>query len=364
MPTPDSAVRFHRIRAFLQESGHGGLLLGSPGNFAWATGGGRNHVSLSGDTGVGAVLVTPDRAYLLANNIELDRLAEEECAGVELEPVGFSWWSGSLAAEAERLVPAGLVSDLPGCGKPLSTEEGIALRNPLLPEELERYRRLGEDVGVILTHAAFHCRPGLSERQLAGMIAGRCVDLGMDPLVTLAAVDGRIALRRHPLPTDRRLERCALLVLTARRHGLHVSASRTVHFGPVPEELTARHAACARVDAALIAATRPGARLGEVFQAGARAYAEAGFPDEWQHHHQGGPTGYAPRDLKVTADTSATVLEGQTYAWNPTIAGTKSEDTILVTAEGSEVLSLTPDLPVISVQAAGRSWERPGILRR
>lgn len=363
MPSSEIETKLARVRSFLAERGLRSALFNTPGNFAWITGGGRNHVSVSGDHGVGAIVVTSDEAFLLANNIELARLQEEEHA-IGFTPREYSWWgSGSLADEIPPFL-SGLVSDVPGDGAPLLPRDGIALRNPLLPEEVRRYRQLGEDVGMVLTHAAFHCRPGLSEQQLAGMIAGPAVDLGMDPLVTLAAVDERVRLRRHPLPTDRRLQQYALLVLTARRGGLHVSASRLVHFGPIPQDLLRRSESCARVDAALLHATRVGSRLCDVFEFGEKAYAAEGYSGEWEHHHQGGPTGYNSRDLKATPFTNDLVLENQAFAWNPTIAGTKSEDTFLVTRMGVELLSPTPDLPSIEVEVAGQVYARPAILER
>lgn len=360
-------AKLERVREALRQRGRRGLLLLTHGNFAWITAGGRNHVSVAAERGVAGVLVTPDEAWLLADNIEGRRLLEEEL-GEELpfRPVEFPWWSGSAVEEALARVPAAeLEADVPIPGAhSLGVEEGIRLRNPLLPPEIARYRELGERVGIALTHVAFHCRPGLSEHQLAGMLARTLVDFGAVPAVTLVAVDERAFTRRHPLPTDRRLERFAMLVAGARAHGLHVSATRLVHFGPAPEALRQRHLACARIDAALIAATRPGVALSAVFAAGQRAYAAEGYPDEWQRHHQGGPTGYAGRDLRVTPTAPGEVLPRQAFAWNPTLPGVKSEDTFLIDEEGPELLSPTPDLPSVEVEAEGRCFFRPGILER
>jgi len=359
-------TKLARARQLLRETGHRGLLLNSYANFAWITGGGRNHVSIASDRGAGAVLVTPDEAYLLADNIEAVRLMEEELADLPLSVREFPWWSGNLVAEAHKIVPsAELLADLPGSGaRALSAAETVELRNPLLPEEIERYRRLGEDVAVVLTHVALHCRPALTEHQIAGMLGKGLMDFGIVPSVTLVAADERIYTRRHPIPTSRRLERYVMLVVGGRRDGLHLSATRLVHFGPVSPELRERHAACARVDAAFLSATRPGVALSEVFHLGQAAYAAEGYPDEWQLHHQGGPTGYAGRDLKGTPTASGGVLLHQAYAWNPSITGTKSEDTVLVTRDGLEVLSSTPDLPTLEATAGGTTYCRAAILER
>jgi Xaa-Pro aminopeptidase len=355
-------TKLERVRGHLAAAGARGALFASHAAFAWLTGGGRNHVNIAAERGVAAILATPDGAWLLADNIERRRLEEEELGGLQLEAREYEWWSGSFLDEALKLVPASeLVTDVPlvGAGS-FTAADLLALRNPLLPEEISRYRKLGEEVAVILTHVAFHCRPALTEHQLAGMLAAGLTDFGITPVVTLVAVDERVHTRRHPLPTDRRLERYALLVVGARRHGLNVSASRLVHFGPIPEEVLARHRACVEVDAGFLAATRPGVRFADIFRAGQEAYAAAGYPAEWKHHHQGGPTGYAERDLRVGPETPGEVRLHQAFAWNPTISGTKSEDTVLVQESGLEVLSRTPDLPELRAGA----FTRAAILER
>lgn len=355
-----------RVRRFLTAHGYDAAVFASHAGFAWITGGGRSHVSTVTERGVGAVVVTVDAQYLMADNIERERLEEEETGGLPLSAREFPWWAGSLEAALAALLPgARLAADIPLAGAPaITAAAALELRNPLLPPEIERYVRLGEDVGVALTCTAFHARPGLSEHQLAAMLGRGLMDFGITPAVTLVAADERLLTRRHPVPTERRLERLALLVVGARRHGLNISASRMVHFGPVPAALRERHAACAGVDAAFLAATRPGTALGDIFARGQAAYAAAGWPDEWQRHHQGGPTGYAGRDLKATPGCAARVSMHQAFAWNPSLPGVKSEDTYLTTPAGLQLLSPTPDLPALEAEAGGRSFSRPAILER
>jgi antitoxin VapB len=108
--------------------------------------------------------------------------------------------------------------------------------------------------------------------------------------------------------------------------------------------------------------TRPGQTLGQIFRWARDAYAETGFPDEWQLHHQGGTAGYEPREYIATPDSQDLVETGQVYAWNPSIAGTKSEDTILVTSSGPEVLTATPGWPQLTVERGGVEYTRPAIL--
>jgi Xaa-Pro aminopeptidase len=153
-----------------------------------------------------------------------------------------------------------------------------------------------------------------------------------------------------------------MLIMCCRYKGLISSNTRLVHFGRLPDELRHKANVLAKVDAAVIDATRPGVALSEVFHILQAAYAEAGFPDEWQLHHQGGPASYEPREWLATPDTKDVVTLGQVYAWNPSITGTKSEDTILVGSTENEVITGFPDWPMITVEVGGRTYQRPDIL--
>jgi antitoxin VapB len=55
---------------------------------------------------------------------------------------------------------------------------------------------------------------------------------------------------------------------------------------------------------------------------------------------------------------------GQAYAWNPSITGTKSEDTILVSEQENEVLTEIADWPAIEIPVGDLSIKRPAILEK
>ncbi|MBE3598295.1 MAG: M24 family metallopeptidase [Limnochordaceae bacterium] len=123
------------------------------------------------------------------------------------------------------------------------------------------------------------------------------------------------------------------------------------------------------MDAALMDATRPGARVADILLAGQEAYRRHGYPDEWKLHHQGGAIAYAEREYLATPQSVQVVKAPGAFAWNPSITGTKSEDTILVgAADGPEpgrveiITAHGPSWPGVEVEAGGRRWVRPGIL--
>jgi antitoxin VapB len=205
-------------------------------------------------------------------------------------------------------------------------------------------------------------KPRMSEFEIAALLSGETQRRGVQPIVNLIATDQRIYDFRHPLPTIKKLDKYAMLVLCGRQFGLVCSITRLVHFGPMPDELRHKAEAVAEIDAAMIAATRPGVILGEIFKQIQAKYAQFGFENEWQLHHQGGPAGYLPRETVAAPDGDLLVKVGQAYAWNPSITGTKSEDTILVSSDGNEILTQIPDWPLIEVEVDGEIIPRPATL--
>ena len=352
------------LRRWLSDRGRRAALLTTTGSFAWITAGGEGYVTVADDRAVGAVLVTGDRVVLLTSVVEEGRLLDEELAGLPLERETWPWDEPpSLARRAGRIAGgAGIVADVEGVAGLEWDPALVALRYTLLPPEIERLARLAREAAEALEDAARRVEPGQTEHEIAAAIAGRCRCHGILPITNLVAADDRIARYRHPIPTSRTVRALAMLVLTGRRHGLHVSLTRLVAFGRIDDELDRRHQAVTAVDSELIGASRPGRTLAEVFAEGAHAYRVHGFAEEWRRLHQGGLTGYAGREIFATPVAAHILEAGQGLAWNPSITGTKCEDTILVTGDAPRVLTWTGRWPAATVPAARRAVPRPAIL--
>ncbi|MDP8937949.1 MAG: M24 family metallopeptidase [Actinomycetota bacterium] len=358
-------AKLDRVRTWLGSRSLDGVVLGSQTGFAWITAGGDNHVALGDAAGVASVLVTPGGAWLLSDNIEGPRMLAEEVAGLPLEPVEWPWVEpGSVAAAVARLCPGDRVaSDTMAHGLPPA--DGVdRLRRALLPPEVDRYRAVARDTATALEDTCHQARPGDREREVSAVLALTCRTAGILDLVNLVAADDRIASYRHPVPTAKRVERTLLVAVVGRRHGLHASASRMVTFAPPDDDLVDRHRAVGRVDARLILESRPGRTLGQVMAAGMAQYAEEGFADEWRLHHQGGLTGYAGREVFATPESPDVLEADQVVAWNPSITRVKSEDTVLVTDGGPEVLTRTGRWPQDDVDLPSGVISRPALLQR
>ena len=327
----DRAVKRDRVLELLRRTGRERMVLTSVGSLAWYLDGARPAVRLSAERGVVAVVVDADGDTVVVPANEADRFAAEELPpGVVVQVV--DWWAPLPGPELSG--PGVLTED-----EPVAAEGLRAARAALLPAETERYRRLGRDAAEALTATALQLQPRMTERAAAALLGGGLVARGADPVVVLVAGEERLPFR-HALPTTGVLGRRVMLVVCARRHGLIANATRWVALAPPSAAEADADARIRRVESAFLAATTPGRTHGEVFAAGTGAYAEHGFPaDEWTRHHQGGPTGYWGRDPVTTPGSALPVVTGQAFAWNPSAAGAKTEDTVLLGAGGLEVLT-------------------------
>lgn len=373
MMTPDLAQRqaefatkHARLTTVLDMIQSDALLLTTSANVAWLTAGGRSYIVEATEGGVAALLVTRAATYLLTTNIEQRRVLDEEMAGLPIEGVANPWYAHDLLDTARRIAGPGarLASDTPADGCTLAATEVMRQRASLLPAEQERYRWVGRQTAAGLEAVARSVQPGMTEHAIAGRLAGELRGRGITPTVLLVAVDERITTYRHPLPTDAIYRQRAMLVACGRRWGLIASVTRLVQVVPLTDDLARRQAACARVDAALIGATQPGRQGRDVVAAGIAAYAAEGYADEWTLHHQGGAAGYVERDWLGTPTNSEVVQPYQAFAWNPSITGTKSEDTFLLSESATpEILTSTGDWPTMNISLAGGTMlARPVIL--
>ncbi len=338
------------------------LLLQRVSSLAWATCGAASYINTATTNGEASLLITPRGRYLITNNIEAPHYEKEEHLAAQGWEFRVAPWYAANSAVADLTRGLKLAADGPYPGAIDLAGEVARLRANLLPEEGERFRELSRLSAGAMDKAIRSVRPGLSEYEIAAVLGDEVQRLGVQPIVNLIATDDRIFNFRHPLPTDKQLDHYAMLVLCGRKWGLACSVTRLVHFGRLPDDLRRKMEAVARIDAAFISATRPGRTIRQVFQAATDMYRETGFADEWQLHHQGGPAAYEPREFLGTPTVTDLVTVGQAYAWNPSIAGAKSEDTFLVGPDGNEVMTTIPGWPMLSINIDGQTIARPAIL--
>ncbi|MCU4971396.1 M24 family metallopeptidase [Halobacteria archaeon AArc-m2/3/4] len=359
--------KLERLDAYLEANDLASVWFARPNSYAWLTGG-SSVIDREADAGVAAVGYDGDQRRVLTDTIEAERTMAEEVPDLpEDTPVEtFPWYEDSLAGALADLVegPAAADIDVPG----FESVDPMALRQPLTETDRQRYRELGRATATAVESVCRELRPEDTEHEVASALRIALSARQIEAPVVLVGSAARAQQYRHYTPKEAELGDYVLLSVTAQRHGLHASCTRTVAFDP-PEWLEDRHTTAARVETEAIATTQAQAQTdagtaGDVFAAIQNAYASLGYEGEWELHHQGGAAGFAGREWIATPDHEAPVTAPMAYAWNPTVQGAKSEDTVLITEDEIEVLTTTGHWPTRTVRAVDHDLEleRPGIL--
>ena len=351
------------IRQALTETGATGVRLKGTDWFAWATAGASNTVLLTAETGVAEVLVTVRDAWVLTDEIEAQRLEDEELsADFKLH---VNAWADAAARESfvrDVTNEGKVLSDVCDKAKRLRPIPHVEKRLPaslqqhkrgMMSSEIERYREVGRKASEAMTEVLTAAKPTWTEYQLAGAGAEALWARGLHPALTLVAGERRLPLYRHATATGEAIGRVAMLVFCARGYGLYANLTRFVSFGSLGNEHAELHRHVREIEAEALNLCKPGTSLDAVYRALAQAYEQHGFPNAIREHHQGGTTGYLAREIVANPTTTDTLAENMAVAWNPSLTGAKIEDTFVILNDGQlENLTFDPNWP--SVELEGR----------
>ncbi|OIJ17453.1 hypothetical protein BKP37_02855 [Anaerobacillus alkalilacustris] len=360
----DLTTKLKIVRGFLQRENYDAVFYQRTDNFAWLTSGGYNGIPYNSETGECGLLVTNDNIYLVTNTIEKPRVVNEEIASLPIEVIEYPWYE-DVASVVWKVVKKGKVAtDTLLDGFDLKVAELSELRFSLTELELNRYRDLGSKATELMEQFCMTITPGQTELEIAANLNRVYLSNGLLPTVTLIACDERIDLFRHPIATNKRFEKKCMVVSCVSYKGLIVALTRIVHKGKLSQSLNDKFLLTATIDAQLIEATKVGTTAGQMFEKMKRFYEVAGYRGEWKYHHQGGAIGYQNRDYLITSMTEEIIQVNQAFAWNPSIKGTKSEDTIVAESTKSEIITVSNSgWPQLNINLGNdATLKRPAIL--
>jgi len=368
-PQAEHEEKLQRVARLAADARLAGVLLAAHHNIAWLTSGRHNRVDGSREIGTARLLVTAEgRRFVLANAIEMPRMIDEVLTGLDYEPIEYPWTDDQDSAHAVRTARAAiggdprLGSDWPLPDVALVEPAILRVRAPLTDGEVSRYRALGAEAGRMMGGVCRALTPGDDERDISRAVVDGAATIRARAIVSLVGSDDRLLRYRHPVPTPTRWKHVVMLALCAERDGLVVSLSRIVSAGG-PADLESRTRAAASVFGRILDATRPGARAAALYAVAADGYRDAGFPGEELKHHQGGAIGYRAREWVAHPRSDEVVRERQAFAWNPSITGTKIEDTALVNGDSLEIITSTPDWPTIALGTPNRRFHAADVWR-
>ena len=344
--------RIQPLRDLMKSNGLDAFVLRRNPNLAWAIGG-RAHVPTSIDMACFDLIITQDSATAVTNVVEAPRLIAEELPS-EVTVRTVKWSEGR-----DPLLPTGakIGSDQAGADRIDLGVEVEMIRASLIESDLQRYENICIDAAVALGNAMKQVESSDREIDVAGLITHALWQADLEVAFLGVAGQERVHKFRHPLPTDAVIGDRVSASICAKRKGLIASVTRIVTFGSVTDQMVSDYTAIYKVEAAIFDATIVGRPFSDPVNAAIAAYPANGFDgDEWTKHHQGGPTGYLPRDWPANQSSTRLIAHNQPIAWNPTGKGWKAEDTVIATASGVRVLSCDPDWPAFEVNGRTRAF--------
>lgn len=224
------------------------------------------------------------------------------------------------------------------------------LRAIKTPEEVELLRTALHMTDVAFEASAARARVGMSEKELADIVAEELKNAGSEgeSFPTIVA-SGPNAAKPHHAPGDRIIQEGEPVIIDmgALHQGYAGDLTRTIWFGePSPELVTMYQNVQAAFNAA-IGAAKPG-MTGVEFDAVARDVFKAQGTDQYFVHSLGHGLGLrvheAPSASARSKDTLAAgmVVTVEPGLYVPGVAGVRIEDVVLVTNDGAENLTRAP----------------------
>ena len=344
--------RIQPLRELMKSNGLDAFVLRRNPNLAWAIAG-RAHVPTTIDMACFDLIITHDSATAITNVVEAPRLIAEELPS-EVSVQTIKWSEGR-----DPLLPTGskVGSDQPGADRIDFGVEVEMMRASLIKSDLARFQNICIDAAVALGNAMKQVESSDREIDVAGLITHSLWQADLEIAFLGVAGQERVHKFRHPLPTDSVVGNRVSASICAKRKGLIASVTRIVTFGEVTGQMIADYTSIFKVEAALLDATVVGKPFSDPINAAIAAYPANGFDaDEWTKHHQGGPTGFLPRDWPANQTSARLIQSNQPIAWNPTGKGWKAEDTIVATNSGVKLLSVDPEWPSFEVKGRSRAF--------
>jgi Xaa-Pro dipeptidase len=358
----DVAIKQQRVAEFLEDEGYDALLLTRQDSFAWFTAGGDSGAGTASEFAQVSLFITHDQRCVLASNTESGRIFEEEVAGL-----GFQLKESRWDEPRDRLIEdicrgRKVASDTGVCGTTNELEKLRRLRITLTELERQRYRELGRAIAHAVEATCRNVRPGETEHEVAGELSHRLIRHGITPLTMFVAGEERGEQFRLAPHKAQPIRRRLTISVSARRHGLCVSTTRTMCFNEVDREFMARYNTCSMIDATCIFFSQPGEVAAEVLRRARRIYEKSGVAHEWVLAPQGGVTAFSPCELLVVPTSQFRFRAGMAVVWTPSVGPARCGDTVLLHENGFEILTPTQQWPSVVISVKGYEVERPGVL--
>ncbi len=358
--------RIEQFRSLLEREGWDAILISDQDNRYFASGyRAEDHSGRS----AGVLLITPSTAQLFTNpnNVDWAQAAAPDYEAVKTRTP----WEKQVGdvITSKRIERIGVeTANLPHdsfvrLSEAVNGVEIVSIGDQIdrirwvkTPEEVSNHRRAIEITDIAYERAVTALAPGITERELANLIAIAFLDQGADgwgfpPTVAF----GPNSAKPHHEPGDRPLQDGEAIVMDigATVHGYTADLTRTNWLGEPPARLAEIYTIVQSAQDAAFAAIRAGVPARIVDAAARDVIAAAGYGEEFVHglgHGIGvrihdGPFMHGKNEDPLPANAILTVEPG---IYIRDFGGVRIEDVVLVTDEGYELLTRAPKRPRVS----------------
>ncbi len=365
--TNEIEIKINQIRRVIEEQSLKGVLLNQQYNIYWLTAGGNNHVLWDDQNSLIGILITRDRAIVIAENGDIKRVADEEFFNYPFEYLKYEWYSSNQAEQSIKIAGKGKYgtdSYNPVFSGHVNVNQLISgFRSVFQPYEAVRYLKHGREVAEIITDVVNASKPGIRENEVAAMFASECIKKGFTIFVQLLGGDERSLNYRHQVVTDKKIMKHYCFCGVGRYQGFTYPINRVVSFGEPGKTLLENNRKIETVYALLNANANIGTNLSDIYARLPEIYSSAGAePDEWRNHSIGGTTGYMPRENQLLDGVDYVIEENNMIGWNPSLPGNMAEDVYFRMKDNLEFVTWDSRWPSQKVTAYGEKVIRPAIM--
>lgn len=368
--TPDYAERLDTVRETLAGKCLDALLVLGPANRRYLSG----FTAQDGAIGEssGAVLVTPDRAYLITSPLYSEQAKAE--AAPRVEPVELrgrsvkllpdklkEWGVRRLGFERDYTL-YGYYEDLRDNleGGELTPLKGVveAMRLRKSPAELDALRAAARIADEAFARVTGELRAGMTEAQVARALDEAMQELGAEgPSFPTIVAAGTNSARPHHEPSNRTLqEGDPVVVDMGARHGGYCSdMTRSFCLGDADARYRALYDVVLEAHHRSVGSIRDGLSGKDADGVAREVLTAAGYEKEFNHSlgHGVGMDVHEPPSL--WKDSEDTLGAGMVVTVEPGVyiaeyGGVRIEDTVVVTPDGAERLNHAPKDPVMAIR--------------
>lgn len=335
------------------------LLLGSA-HVGWFTAG-MNVRGLIAESERPGIYTNGRQRWLLCSNVDTQRLFDEELDQLGFQLKEWTWEGGRADLFMNITTGRKVCCDRPLANMPQTAERLRPLIRVLTNYEQEEYRTLGRLVAHAVEATARNLVKGSTEEEVAGQLGHRILHRGAEPVAISITADGRGSRYRRAGTSPAPVTQYCVLQATAQRGGLHATASRTVAFGQVPEDLAKAHDLALKLSAIYRAYSRPEETAHGLRKAGLAVVAGTEYEFDDRFSQPGYGAGRFPAEELRRAGQDERFTLGQAITWQPRVGPAAVVDTVLVQADGGECVTPPTDWPFKRVLIRGKTQDIPDV---